>query len=227
MHSKQKILIVDDDSDIVEMLKYNLTSEGYKVKSAANGLEALALAKQFIPDLVILDIMMPEIDGVETCRQIRTIPELANKLIIFLTARQEEYSEIAAFEIGADDYITKPIKPRALISRINAFFRRKLNENLENSIITFKNLEINSSTYNIKLNGKKTFLPKKEFELLFFLARNPDQIFSRDVLLRNVWGPDVYVLARTVDVHIRKIREKIGDGFIMTIKGVGYKFTND
>ena len=227
MHSKQKILIVDDDSDIVEMLKYNLTSEGYKVKSAANGLEALALAKQFIPDLVILDIMMPEIDGVETCRQIRTIPELANKLIIFLTARQEEYSEIAAFEIGADDYITKPIKPRALISRINAFFRRKLNENLENSIITFKNLEINNSTYNIKLNGKKTFLPKKEFELLFFLARNPDQIFSRDVLLRNVWGPDVYVLARTVDVHIRKIREKIGDGFIMTIKGVGYKFTND
>ena len=227
MHSKQKILIVDDDSDIVEMLKYNLTSEGYRVKSAANGLEALALAKQFIPDLVILDIMMPEIDGVETCRQIRTIPELANKLIIFLTARQEEYSEIAAFEIGADDYITKPIKPRALISRINAFFRRKLNENLENSIITFKNLEINSSTYNIKLNGKKTFLPKKEFELLFFLARNPDQIFSRDVLLRNVWGPDVYVLARTVDVHIRKIREKIGDGFIMTIKGVGYKFTND
>ena len=227
MHSKQKILIVDDDSDIVEMLKYNLTSEGYKVKSAANGLEALALAKQFIPDLVILDIMMPEIDGVETCRQIRTIPELANKLIIFLTARLEEYSEIAAFEIGADDYITKPIKPRALISRINAFFRRKLNENLENSIITFKNLEINNSTYNIKLNGKKTFLPKKEFELLFFLARNPDQIFSRDVLLRNVWGPDVYVLARTVDVHIRKIREKIGDGFIMTIKGVGYKFTND
>ena len=227
MHSKQKILIVDDDSDIVEMLKYNLTSEGYSVKSAANGLEALALAKQFIPDLVILDIMMPEIDGVETCRQIRTIPELANKLIIFLTARLEEYSEIAAFEIGADDYITKPIKPRALISRINAFFRRKLNENLENSIITFKNLEINSSTYNIKLNGKKTFLPKKEFELLFFLARNPDQIFSRDVLLRNVWGPDVYVLARTVDVHIRKIREKIGDGFIMTIKGVGYKFTND
>ena len=209
------------------MLKYNLTSEGYKVKSAANGLEALALAKQFIPDLVILDIMMPEIDGVETCRQIRTIPELANKLIIFLTARLEEYSEIAAFEIGADDYITKPIKPRALISRINAFFRRKLNENLENSIITFKNLEINNSTYNIKLNGKKTFLPKKEFELLFFLARNPDQIFSRDVLLRNVWGPDVYVLARTVDVHIRKIREKIGDGFIMTIKGVGYKFTND
>ena len=227
MHSKQKILIVDDDSDIVEMLEYNLTSEGYRVKSAANGLEALALAKQFIPDLVILDIMMPEIDGVETCRQIRTIPELANKLIIFLTARQEEYSEIAAFEIGADDYITKPIKPRALISRINAFFRRKLNENLENSIITFKNLEINNSTYNIKLNGKKTFLPKKEFELLFFLARNPDQIFSRDVLLRNVWGPDVYVLARTVDVHIRKIREKIGDGFIMTIKGVGYKFTND
>ena len=209
------------------MLKYNLTSEGYSVKSAANGLEALALAKQFIPDLVILDIMMPEIDGVETCRQIRTIPELANKLIIFLTARVEEYSEIAAFEIGADDYITKPIKPRALISRINAFFRRKLNENLENSIITFKNLEINNSTYNIKLNGKKTFLPKKEFELLFFLARNPDQIFSRDVLLRNVWGPDVYVLARTVDVHIRKIREKIGDGFIMTIKGVGYKFTND
>ena len=166
-------------------------------------------------------------DGVETCRQIRSIPELANKFIIFLTARSEEYSEIAAFEMGADDYITKPIKPRALISRINALFRREVKKDSGSSKISIGNLEIDRVSYTVKLDNKKIILPKKEFELLFFLAQNPDQVFGRDDLLKNIWGSDVYVLARTVDVHIRKVREKIGDGFIITIKGVGYKFVGD
>ena len=222
-----KILVVDDDPDIVELLKYNLSSEGYKVKSASNGIQAVSLAREFIPDLTILDIMMPNMDGVETCRQIRSIPELANKFIIFLTARSEEYSEIAAFEMGADDYITKPIKPRALISRINALFRREVKKDPGSSKISFGNLEIDRASYTVKLDNKKIILPKKEFELLFFLAQNPDQVFGRDNLLKNIWGSDVYVLARTVDVHIRKVREKIGDGFIITIKGVGYKFVGD
>ena len=220
-------MVVDDDPDIVELLKYNLSSEGYKVKSAANGVQAVSLAKEFIPDLTILDIMMPNMDGVETCRQIRSIPELANKFIIFLTARSEEYSEIAAFEMGADDYITKPIKPRALLSRINALFRREVKKDSGSSKISIGNLEIDRISYTVKLDNKKIILPKKEFELLFFLAQNPDQVFGRDDLLKNIWGSDVYVLARTVDVHIRKVREKIGDGFIITIKGVGYKFVGD
>lgn len=222
-----KILVVDDDPDIVELLKYNLSSEGYKVKSSSNGIQAVSLAREFIPDLTILDIMMPNMDGVETCRQIRSIPELANKFIIFLTARSEEYSEIAAFEMGADDYITKPIKPRALISRINALFRREVKKDSGSSKISIGNLEIDRVSYTVKLDNKKIILPKKEFELLFFLAQNPDQVFGRDDLLKNIWGSDVYVLARTVDVHIRKVREKIGDGFIITIKGVGYKFIGD
>ena len=220
-------MVVDDDPDIVELLKYNLSSEGYKVKSASNGSQAVSLAREFIPDLTILDIMMPNMDGVETCRQIRSIPELANKFIIFLTARSEEYSEIAAFEMGADDYITKPIKPRALISRINALFRREVKKDSGSSKISIGNLEIDRVSYTVKLDNKKIILPKKEFELLFFLAQNPDQVFGRDDLLKNIWGSDVYVLARTVDVHIRKVREKIGDGFIITIKGVGYKFVGD
>lgn len=222
-----KILVVDDDPDIVELLKYNLSSEGYKVKSSSNGIQAVSLAREFIPDLTILDIMMPNMDGVETCRQIRSIPELANKFIIFLTARSEEYSEIAAFEMGADDYITKPIKPRALLSRINALFRREVKKDSGSSKISIGNLEIDRVSYTVKLDNKKIILPKKEFELLFFLAQNPDQVFGRDDLLKNIWGSDVYVLARTVDVHIRKVREKIGDGFIITIKGVGYKFIGD
>lgn len=222
-----KILVVDDDPDIVELLKYNLSSEGYKVKSSSNGIQAVSLAREFIPDLTILDIMMPNMDGVETCRQIRSIPELANKFIIFLTARSEEYSEIAAFEMGADDYITKPIKPRALLSRINALFRREVKKDSGSSKISIGNLEIDRVSYTVKLDNKKIILPKKEFELLFFLAQNPDQVFGRDDLLKNIWGSDVYVLARTVDVHIRKVREKIGDGFIITIKGVGYKFVGD
>jgi two-component system alkaline phosphatase synthesis response regulator PhoP len=220
----QKILLVDDETDILELLKYNLVKEGYDVKTASDGIKGVEIAKSFLPELIILDIMMPKQDGVETCRQIREIPDLANAFIIFLTARSEEYSEVAAFDMGADDYITKPIKPRALISRINALFRRETKKKKENSIITIDDIVIDRSSYTVTLGEEKVNLPKKEFELLFFLAQNPGKVFSRDELLQNIWGSDVYVLARTVDVHIRKVREKIGEKYISTIKGVGYKF---
>lgn len=220
----QKVLVVDDESDILELLKYNLSKEGYDVKVASNGIKGVEVAKTFIPDLILLDIMMPKQDGVETCRQIREVPELANVFVIFLTARSEEYSEVAAFEMGADDYITKPIKPRALMSRINALFRRESKKKKDSQKIMIGDLEVDRSSYTVILGDKKINLPKKEFELLYFLAQNPDKVFSRDELLKNIWGTDVYVLARTVDVHIRKVREKIGDGYISTVKGVGYKF---
>lgn len=220
----QKVLVVDDESDILELLKYNLSKEGYDVKVASNGVKGVEIAKSFEPDLILLDIMMPKQDGVETCRQIREIPELANVFVIFLTARSEEYSEVAAFEMGADDYITKPIKPRALMSRINALFRRESKKKKDSQKIMVGDLEVDRSSYTVILENKKINLPKKEFELLYFLAQNPGKVFSRDELLKNIWGTDVYVLARTVDVHIRKVREKIGDGYISTVKGVGYKF---
>jgi two-component system alkaline phosphatase synthesis response regulator PhoP len=185
------------------------------------------IARTFVPDLVLLDIMMPHQDGVETCRQLRNIGELENAFIVFLTARSEEYSEVAAFDIGADDYITKPIKPRALLSRISAMFRRSEVKSKENQTISIGPLVIDKTSYTISYDEKKITLPKKEFELLYFLAQNPNKVFNRDDLLQNIWGSDVYVLARTVDVHIRKVREKIGDGFIRTVKGVGYKFEID
>jgi two-component system alkaline phosphatase synthesis response regulator PhoP len=223
-NTSKKILVVDDEVDILELLKYNLKKEGYLVKTVTNGLDAIEIAKEFCPDLVLLDIMMPHQDGVETCRQLRELQELENTFIIFLTARSEEYSEVAAFDIGADDYITKPIKPRALMSRIGAMFRRGEVKNSDNSLIAVGDLTIDKTSYTILVKDKKITLPKKEFQLLYFLAQNPDKVFSRDDLLQNIWGTDVYVLARTVDVHIRKVREKIGEGFIRTVKGVGYKF---
>ena len=223
-NKSKKILVVDDEADILELLKYNLKKEGYHVKAVNNGIDAVETAKSFFPDLVLLDIMMPNQDGVETCRQLREIPELENTFIVFLTARSEEYSEVAAFDIGADDYITKPIKPRALMSRISAMFRRGEMKSKENSIISVGDLTIDQTSYTIIVKDQKITLPKKEFQLLYFLAQNPNKVFSRDDLLQNIWGTDVYVLARTVDVHIRKVREKIGEGFIRTVKGVGYKF---
>jgi len=173
---------------------------------------------------VLLDIMMPKMDGLEACRQIRAIPELQNTFIVFLTARAEEYSEVAAFDVCADDYILKPIKPRALMSRISALFRHDSKKKSTTSQIKMGDLMIDRTSYTIKVKGKEINLPKKEFELLFFLAQNPNKVFNRDDLLQNIWGSDVYVLARTVDVHIRKVREKIGDDYITTVKGVGYKF---
>ncbi|MEL6561979.1 MAG: response regulator transcription factor [Bacteroidota bacterium] len=222
--TSQKILVVDDESDILELLKYNLSKEGYEVKTASDGVKGLEIAKNFIPDMILLDIMMPKQDGVETCRLIRETPELQNVFVIFLTARSEEYSEVAAFETGADDYITKPIKPRALMSRINALFRRESKKKKNQNKISVGDLSIDRSSYTVTSKEEKINLPKKEFELLYFLAQNPGKVFSRDDLLKNIWGTDVYVLARTVDVHIRKVREKIGEGYITTVKGVGYKF---
>jgi len=223
-NKSKKILVVDDEVDILELLKYNLKKEGYSVKTVTNGSEAIETAREFLPDLVLLDIMMPHQDGVETCRQLRELHEMENTFIIFLTARSEEYSEVAAFDIGADDYITKPIKPRALMSRIGAIFRRGEVKSKVSDLISVGDLTIDKTSYTILIKDRKITLPKKEFQLLYFLAQNPNKVFSRDDLLQNIWGTDVYVLARTVDVHIRKVREKIGEGFIRTVKGVGYKF---
>ncbi|HNP06921.1 MAG TPA: response regulator transcription factor [Cyclobacteriaceae bacterium] len=219
-----KVLVVDDEESILELLKYNLEKGGYEVRTAGDGAEAVEMARKFIPDLVLLDIMMPKMDGVEACRILRSFPELQNTFIVFLTARSEEYSEVAGFDVGADDYISKPIKPRALMSRIAALFRRESKKKGASSQIKMGDLVIDRTSYTIRVKGKEISLPKKEFELLFFLAQNPNKVFSRDDLLQNIWGTDVYVLARTVDVHIRKVREKIGDDYITTVKGVGYKF---
>lgn len=223
-NTKRKVLIVDDDEDILDLLSYNLSKEGYQVFQASDGVEALEVAKAKLPELIILDIMMPQMDGVEACRLMRQEEGLAKAHIIFLTARIEEYSEVAAFDSGADDFISKPIKPRALISRVNSYFKRSEKKEEQTGILEMGDLIINRISYSVKLKGKKIILPKKEFELLYYLAKKPDEVFNRDTLLKNIWGTDVYVLARTVDVHIRKIREKIGDNFISTIKGVGYKF---
>ena len=222
--AKTKVLVVDDEEPILELLKYNLERNDFEVKTAKDGFKAIEIAKKFIPDLVLLDIMMPKMDGVETCRLLRDIPSLQDSYIVFLTARSEEYSEVAAFDVGADDYITKPIKPRALMSRLNALFRRNHKKSKSTEVITVGDMVINKGSYTVKLKDKEINLPKKEFELLFFLATNPNTVFSREDLLQNIWGSDVYVLARTVDVHIRKVREKIGEDYISTIKGVGYKF---
>ena len=220
----QKVLVVDDEEPILELLKYNLEKQGYEVRTASDGQVAVDIAKKFHPDLVLLDIMMPKMDGVEACRRLRAMPELANTFIVFLTARAEEYSEVAAFDVGADDYILKPIKPRALISSISALFRRETKKGSATAQIKIGDLIIDRVSYTVKIKGIEANLPKKEFELLFFLAQSPNKVFSRDDLLQNIWGTDVYVLARTVDVHIRKVREKIGDDYITTVKGVGYKF---
>ena len=219
-----KILAVDDEEAILELLKYNLEKAGYEVRTATNGESAVEQAKRFRPNLVLLDIMMPKMDGVEACRQLRKISELDGTYIVFLTARSEEYSEVAAFDAGADDYITKPIKPRALLSRIAALSRRGVKSKSQPNEIKMQHLKIDRSSYTINLKGVEIDLPKKEFELLYYLALHPNKVFSRDDLLHHIWGADVYVLARTVDVHVRKVREKIGEDYIVTVKGVGYKF---
>tara|TARA_R110002096_G_scaffold92486_1_gene209065 strand:- start:1599 stop:2285 length:687 start_codon:yes stop_codon:yes gene_type:complete len=222
-NQKQRVLVVDDEEDIIEILTYNLEKEGYEVNSAIDGINAVKKAAVFKPDIILLDIMMPNQDGVETCRQLRENPDLKNTFIIFLTARSEEYSEVAAFDVGADDYILKPIKPRALVSRIAALFRREIKKEADTTKISIKDLVIDRTSFTLVKDGQLIVLPKKEFELLHFLAKNPNTVFSRDELLKNIWGTDVFVLARTVDVHIRKIREKIGEDYIFTVKGVGYK----
>ncbi len=221
----QKVLVVDDEPDIVELLVYNLQKEGYEVDTAANGQEAVEATKRFVPDLILMDIMMPKMDGIEAAHQIKKIPEFKNVYLLFLTARSEEYSEIAAFEIGADDYISKPIKPRALMSRISAAFRRETSKTEAPDTLEVAGMSISRRNYSVMIGDKTIVLPKKEFELLFFLAQSPEKVFGREELLHKIWGADIYVLERTVDVHIRKLREKLGDGLIKTLKGVGYLLT--
>ena len=227
MNTKYKILVVDDEPDIVELLEYNLLKEGYDVKTAINGQKAIDIAKDYQPHLILLDIMMPKMDGIEACRRIRELPKMKEVFILFLTARSEEYSEVAAFEVGANDYITKPIKPRALMSRISAFFKRDSKGINDQSVINIGPLTIDKSSFTVLKNEQKIILPKKEFELLYFLCQHPNTVFNRDDLLKHIWGSDVFVVPRTIDVHIRKVREKIGEDMIKTIKGIGYKFDTD
>ncbi|WP_291399447.1 response regulator transcription factor [Daejeonella sp.] len=224
--AKHKILIVDDEPDIRELIEYNLKKEGYQVYTASNGLEGVAEAKRVLPDLIILDIMMPKMDGIEACRILRTMNEFKNTFMVFLTARSEEYSEIAGFNVGADDYIAKPIKPRALTSRINAILRRNSHseEPEVKSSVEIGDLVIDRDAFLVFRNGEKIVLAKKEFELLYLLASKPGKVYTREVILKSIWEDSVVVTNRTIDVHIRKLREKLGENYVSTVKGVGYKF---
>ena len=226
--SDYKLLIADDEPDILEFVCYNLKKEGFEVHQATNGLEALEIAKRVQPHLILLDIMMPEMDGVEVCKELRALPEFESTIIAFLTARSEDYSQIVGFEVGGDDYINKPIRPRVLISRINALLRRfhKKDPNNDKSIIDIADLHINKEQFIVQRKGQeaKISLAKKEFELLCLLASKPGKVFTREEIFNKIWGSNVIVGNRTIDVHIRKIREKVGEGYIKTIKGIGYKF---
>ena len=220
-----KILLVDDEQDILEIVGYNLAQEGYQISTAINGIEAVEKAEKEVPHLIIMDVMMPEMDGMEACENIRKIPELKNVIITFLTARSEDYSQVAGFDAGADDYITKPIKPKLLISKVKALLRRLKEEESSNSeTLNVGGIEINREEYKIIKENVEIILPRKEFELFYLLASKPGKVFKREEILDKVWGNEVIVGGRTIDVHIRKLREKIGDDLFKTIKGVGYKF---
>ena len=219
-----KILVVDDDPDIIEILTYNLSNEGYNVKSAVNGIEALKKAKKFIPDIILLDVMMPEMDGIEACANLREIESLSKSMIIFLSARGEDFTQIAAFDAGADDYINKPVKPKILLKKISSISRRIFSEINNTSKIIFGSLVIDRESYSVTLEKDEIALPRKEFELLYLLASKPGKVLTRDEIMFKVWGTQVVVGDRTIDVHVRKLREKIGEKYIKTIKGVGYKF---
>jgi two-component system alkaline phosphatase synthesis response regulator PhoP len=226
MENATKILLVDDEQDILDFLSYNLEKENYVVDTATNGKDAISKAKKNQPDLIVLDVMMPGMDGIETCREIRNIDTLKNVLIAFLTARNEDYSQIAGFDVGADDYITKPIKPRVLVSRIKALLRRtpSVNGQSASDVVEVGGIRVEKDRHMVIKNGIEISLPKKEFKLLALLISKPGKVFSREYILQHVWGNEVVVGDRTIDVHIRKLREKIGDDYIKTIKGVGYKF---
>lgn len=218
-----KVLLVDDETDVLDFMKYNLEKEGFWVYTARDGVEAIQMAKKMNPHLIILDLMMPKMDGIETCRELRNMPEFKNTIITFLTARDEDYSQIAGFEVGADDYITKPIKPRVFISRIKALLRR-LESNENSSKLQVGDIEIDRERYIVIKSGQEISLPRKEFELMNLLVSKPGRVFKREEILSKVWGNDTIVGDRTIDVHIRKLREKIGDDYFKTIKGIGYKF---
>ncbi|MEX0314539.1 MAG: response regulator transcription factor [Allomuricauda sp.] len=220
-----KILLVDDEPDILEIVSYNLSAEGYQVYTAKNGVDGVAKAKKKNPHLIILDVMMPEMDGIEACEIIRGTSGLENTIITFLTARGEDYSQVAGFDAGADDYITKPIKPKVLVSKVKALLRRlKEDKGDADEIVKVGNIVINREEYKIINDGNEIVLPRKEFELLSLLTSKPNKVFKREVIMDKVWGNEVVVGGRTIDVHIRKLREKIGDDHFKTVKGVGYKF---
>lgn len=223
MENIGKILVVDDEADILEFISYNLKKEGYEVHTAPNGKEALPIAKKIRPDLILLDVMMPVMDGIETCKRIKADTDFDQTYVVFLTARSEDYSEIEGLDAGADDYIAKPIKPKVLVTRLNAILRRKIKEVAAPSI-KVKDLLIDRESFLIYRGDQKIQLARKEFELLFLLASKPGKVFTRENILEKVWGDEVLVVDRTIDVHIRKIREKLGDEYIGTVKGVGYKF---
>jgi len=218
-----KILLVDDEQDILEIVGYNLTQEGYQVITAVNGKEAVAKAKKELPHLIIIDVMMPEMDGMEAVENIRKLPELSNVIITFLTARSEDYSQVAGFDAGADDYIAKPIKPKLLVSKVKALLRRLKEDDSKADVLRVGTIEINREEYKIVMEDREIVLPRKEFELFYLLASKPGKVFKREEILDKVWGNEVVVGGRTIDVHIRKLREKIGDDIFKTIKGVGYK----
>lgn len=226
MKESLKILIVDDDLDIIEILKYNLNNSGYFVKSANNGIKAIKKAKKFLPDIILMDVMMPEMTGIEACSEIRKIDQLRNTIIIFLSARSEDYTQISAYDAGADDYISKPVKPKILLKKISNIAKKIKLENTHSKILDLGSLKINREEYLVVKNKNKILLPRKEFELLFLLGSKPEKVFTREEIMNKVWGTQVVVGDRTIDVHIRKLREKIGEKYIKTIKGVGYKFEN-
>lgn len=220
-----KILVVDDDPDIVEILTYNLKIDGYDVINAFNGKEAVKKTKLFVPDIILMDVMMPVMNGIEACSIIREKNYSAESIIIFLSARSEDFTQLAAFDAGGDDYITKPVKPKILLKKINSIVKRlKKFDNISKQI-QFEKIKIDRSTYTVVFDGVELTLPRKEFELLFLLASHPSEVINRNDIMNKVWGPDVIVGSRTIDVHIRKLREKIGDSYFKTVKGVGYKFT--
>ena len=223
-NSDYTILLVDDEKDILEFVGYNLKKEGFNVLTTNNGEDAVKIARKEAPQLILLDVMMPGMDGIETCDRLRAQSELEDTLVAFLTARGEDYSQVAGFDAGADDYITKPIKPKVLISRIKALLRRYGQNNKPKSVQEFGNLKIDLDKYQVKVKKNKLDLPRKEFELLTLLTSRPGKVFHRDEILDRIWGNEVVVGGRTIDVHIRKLREKIGDKYIKTVKGVGYKF---
>ncbi len=218
-----KILLVDDEPDVLEFMSYSLKKEGYSVFTASNGKDAIKIAKQIDPKLIVLDVMMPEMDGMETCREFRSLEQFRNTIILFLTARDEDYSQIAGFEVGADDYVTKPVKPRVFLSRLQALLRRGETETKKTSI-RVGNIEIDEDKYLVYKDNDPLNLPRKEFQLLQLLMSKPGRVFTRDEIMNKVWGTETIVGDRTIDVHIRKLREKIGDDYFKTIKGVGYKF---
>ena len=222
--SSIKILVVDDDPDIVEILKYNLKNSGYSVKSAGNGVEAIKKAKKFIPDIILMDVMMPEMSGIEACEEIKNIDQLSQAIIIFLSARSEDYTQISAYDAGADDYISKPVKPKILLKKISNIAKKINSEKNAPKTIDLGSIKINKEEYVVTKDKKEILLPRKEFELLFLLATKPEKVFTREEIMNKVWGTQVIVGDRTIDVHVRKLREKIGEKHIKTLKGVGYKF---